>query len=300
MTAAIAALGAVAVVIAVSGLPPLRRPRLGDRVEPYVTGLHGRPSALLHAVDPATTPRRWLEARAERLGAGGRAAVERRLRAAGLGISVGRFRVEQVAWSAACGAAAASVSVLALAAGARVAPGGAVVLVAVAASFGAAARDWRLGRQVQARRAALEDQLPAAIDLVTLAIVSGESVSAAFARVGALLPGALGDELDAVVADVRAGVPALDALQEMKKRVPGRAAARFVDALCTGIERGTPLADVLRAQADDARDARRRALLEAGGRREVAMLVPVVFLVMPVVVLFALYPSLVSLDLLVP
>lgn len=33
---------------------------------------------------------------------------------------------------------------------------------------------------------------------------------------------------------------------------------------------------------------------------ELFMLVPIVFLVMPVVVLFALYPGLVSLDLLVP
>jgi tight adherence protein C len=76
--------------------------------------------------------------------------------------------------------------------------------------------------------------------------------------------------------------------------------ARFVDAVCTGIERGAPLSDVLRAQADDARDARRRQLLELGGQKEVWMLVPVVFLIMPVVVLFALYPGLVSLNLLVP
>ncbi|MFN2388126.1 MAG: pilus assembly protein TadB, partial [Actinomycetota bacterium] len=40
-------------------------------------------------------------------------------------------------------------------------------------------------------------------------------------------------------------------------------------------------------------------LLETAGRREVLMLVPVVFLIMPVVVVFALYPGIVSLDLLV-
>jgi tight adherence protein C len=56
----------------------------------------------------------------------------------------------------------------------------------------------------------------------------------------------------------------------------------------------------LRGQADDARDARRRHLLELGGKKEVLMLVPVVFLIMPVVVVFALYPGLVTLDLLVP
>jgi tight adherence protein C len=61
------------------------------------------------------------------------------------------------------------------------------------------------------------------------------------------------------------------------------------------VERGTPLADVLRAQASDVREQRKRELIEAGGRREVLMLVPVVFLLLPVVVLFALYPGYVGL-----
>jgi hypothetical protein len=39
-------------------------------------------------------------------------------------------------------------------------------------------------------------------------------------------------------------------------------------------ERGTPLGDVLRAQAADVREQHKRDLIEAGGRREVLMLVP--------------------------
>jgi tight adherence protein C len=61
------------------------------------------------------------------------------------------------------------------------------------------------------------------------------------------------------------------------------------------VERGTPLAEVLRAQAADVREQRKRQLIETGGRKEVLMLVPVVFLILPVVVLFALYPGYFSL-----
>ena len=61
------------------------------------------------------------------------------------------------------------------------------------------------------------------------------------------------------------------------------------------IERGTPLAEVLRSQAMDVREAGKRALLEAGGRKEISMMVPVVFLILPVTVLFALYPGLLTL-----
>ena len=49
---------------------------------------------------------------------------------------------------------------------------------------------------------------------------------------------------------------------------------------------------MLRAQASDAREASRRALMEEGGRREIAQMVPVVFLVLPITVVFALFPGL--------
>jgi tight adherence protein C len=45
------------------------------------------------------------------------------------------------------------------------------------------------------------------------------------------------------------------------------------------------------------RESGRRQLLEAGGRKEIAMMVPVVFLVMPVTVVFALFPGFIGLSL---
>ncbi len=85
-------------------------------------------------------------------------------------------------------------------------------------------------------------------------------------------------------------------MERLAARVSVPQVVRFVDGLVVAVERGTPLADVLRAQAADIREQRKRELIEAGGRREVLMLVPVVFLILPVVVLFALYPGLFSLS----
>jgi tight adherence protein C len=53
---------------------------------------------------------------------------------------------------------------------------------------------------------------------------------------------------------------------------------------------------VLRAQAVDVREAGKRGLLESGGRKEIGMMVPVVFLVLPVTVVFALFPGIVGLS----
>ena len=82
------------------------------------------------------------------------------------------------------------------------------------------------------------------------------------------------------------------ALQGMADRTSLPGLARFVDGVAVAVERGTPLAEVLRAQAQDARDEGRRALMERGGKQVVAMMVPVVFLVLPVTVVFAVYPGL--------
>ena len=44
-------------------------------------------------------------------------------------------------------------------------------------------------------------------------------------------------------------------------------------------------------QAGDARGVAKRELLESGGKKEVLMMIPVVFLILPVTVLFAIYPG---------
>ena len=73
--------------------------------------------------------------------------------------------------------------------------------------------------------------------------------------------------------------------------------ARFAEGLVVALERGTPLVDVLHAQAADVREAARRDLIETGGRREVAMMIPVVFLLLPVTIVFAFFPGYVGLHL---
>ena len=57
------------------------------------------------------------------------------------------------------------------------------------------------------------------------------------------------------------------------------------------IERGTPLAEVISRQVDEVRQAQRTSLLEKAGKAEIALMIPVVFLILPVSVLFALWPS---------
>jgi tight adherence protein C len=110
-----------------------------------------------------------------------------------------------------------------------------------------------------------------------------------------LTGGEIARDLDVAVARSHTGVPLTTALTVAAERTTLEPFARFIQGIVVGLERGTPLADVLRAQAADVREIGKRALLEAGGRKEISMMVPVVFLILPVTVLFALYPGLLTL-----
>jgi len=126
---------------------------------------------------------------------------------------------------------------------------------------------------------------------LALAVSAGEGATGALDRVCRLSRGELSAELGACLAEARAGANLPTALQGLADRTGLTSLSRFVDGIVVAAERGTPLAEVLRAQAQDVRESGRRAVMEEGGRKEIAMMIPVVFLVLPVTVLFAIYPG---------
>jgi tight adherence protein C len=300
MLLGLAAAGGVLLVVTFA--PPFRLVRLVDRLAPYVHDTPP-PSRLLGTATEAgllTAVRRLFGpvvadgARIVDRVLGGRTAVRRRLDALGSDAGVEDFRVEQVVWGGLglLGAALLATVGSLLAGDVNVLS---VALLCVAGLVGGVlGRDWWLTQQVQRREELLLAEFPVVAELLALAVTAGESPTAAIARVTRLSGGELAGELGAALGRARAGVPLADALQHLADRTSLDPLARFVDGLLVALERGTPLAEVLRSQAADVREAGKRRLLEAGGRKEIAMMVPVVFLVLPVTVLFALYPGLIS------
>jgi tight adherence protein C len=295
-------LTAVGFVLVLTYAPPFRSVRLVDRLAPYV---HDTPppsrllgtateAGLLTAVRRIFGPVIGDGARLVDRVLGGRAAVRRRLEALASEATVEDFRVEQVVWGGLglLGAAALAVVGSLLAGGVNVLSVGLLCLAGLVG--GVLGRDWWLTQQVAKREELLLAEFPVVAELLALAVTAGEGPTAAIARVTRLSGGELARELGGALGRARAGVPLTEALQQVADRTSLDPLARFIDGLLVAVERGTPLAEVLRAQAADVREAGKRRLLEAGGRKEIAMMVPVVFLVLPVTVLFALFPGLIS------
>ncbi|WP_239394126.1 type II secretion system F family protein, partial [Frankia sp. CiP3] len=284
--------------------PVVRRIRLADRIDPYLRDTPAQSRLLADRARPAASRsgleellRPFIADAAHRLDRflGGRAALQRRLTQAGGRTSIEDFRVQQVVCSAAGALFGAFLLLLRALLGFGPPPIVSVALVVAGVAGGVVARDWWLTRAIREREERILIEFPTVAELLALAVTAGESPIGALERVSRLSHGELGRELRLALADARAGATLVQALEGMATRTTVASLSRFVDGMAVAIERGTPLAEVLRAQAVDVREAGKRQLLEAGGRKEIAMMVPVVFFVLPTTVIFAFYPAVVSL-----
>ncbi len=169
-------------------------------------------------------------------------------------------------------------------------------------AVGAVAGIWvsDLHARVRARRReqAVEQQVPLLADLLALAVSAGAPPMVALERASLHVTGPLGTDACCAVDRVRAGDSVESTLRTLGSAAPSL--QRLCDAMIVALDRGTPLAEVLRAQALDSRADERRRLMESAGRKDVAMLVPIVFLVLPSVVLIAVFPAIRALEVVVP
>ncbi|MFB6719377.1 type II secretion system F family protein [Kribbella sp. NPDC056345] len=298
------ALFGAGLLIVVRRLPFLRRPTPDARIAPYLRDIDG--SEVFLGVAASNSPfyailRLFgpsLRAGARRLERvlGGANSIRRRLARAGLDRTVEEFRIEQLLWGTAAFGAGLVASLVAVAFGIG-SPVGMLVFCALLGVLGVLARDTYLTTQVRNRERRLLMELPTVAELLALSVAAGEGPAAALDRVARSCRGDLADELKQVLAETRAGDTLVRALDALADRTGLMALSRFADGLAVALERGTPLADVLRAQAGDIREAGRRELIESGARREVAMMVPVIFLVLPVTIAFAFFPGAVGIRL---
>lgn len=285
-------------------VPRVGATRLAARVAPYIADvspearefLDRRPAEPLPFVGGLFAPagRRIRSALVAVFG--GDDSVERRLRQAGWTLTVEALRGRQLLGGVA-GAGIGILFAVAIARSSAVSPLLLGVIVAVCAAIGVLLPDQVLSRAARARRDRIAAELPTVLEFLTLSLSAGEAVLDALRRVARAGNGDLAREIAVVVAQVNAGVPLAVALERCADEIQLPALSRTVDQLVGALDRGTPLVDVLRAQAQDSRDDAKRSLLEAAGKKEIAMLVPLVFLILPVTVAFAIFPGILVLQL---
>ena len=270
--------------------PTFGRPRLLDRIAPYLVDVSqgARERVDQTQREPMASLGALRSAMASLLGGG--SAITLRLRQSGSALSVDGYRSRQLAWALGGAALGGAIAML-LGFTRDLAHPVQIGIVVSAALAGARLRDRVLARAARARLNRMTSELPCVLEFITLSLSAGESVLDAFRRVARVGRGELAQELTGVLRSVATGRAFGDELTNLARELQLTAFTRCVEQITGALERGTPVAEVLRAQVQDARSEATRTLLELAGTKETTMLVPLVFLILPVTILFATFPG---------
>jgi len=144
------------------------------------------------------------------------------------------------------------------------------------------------------RVAAIERDLTITLELLATLAEAGLGFDAGLARIQesetSVTP--LGQELGIYQRDVLAGVPRLQALRQLGKRINITTVTIFISALAQAEQLGASLAETLRLQADDLRDRRKMQALIQAQALPVKLVFPLIICFLPGLFVSTLGPAL--------
>lgn len=145
----------------------------------------------------------------------------------------------------------------------------------------------------------LKDELnfgfPEVVDLIALSVTAGNSLNYALIQVSDLVMSPWRNQLIAIRLDLVSGLSVASSLERAAINLQHPTFTKFVSSVLLTLERGTPLSAQLRIQANEVSELLRRELMIKAGKKEAAMLLPVVFLILPTIVITTLFPGILAL-----
>jgi tight adherence protein C len=150
----------------------------------------------------------------------------------------------------------------------------------------------RINFKKQIRKTVILDKHIAELaDLLALALVAGRSPIQALGEIVDLVPDPLRIYLNEVLLKNASGIAFDKAMAQMAINQKSDSLFVLVKSLQIAAERGTPLAEILRSFSHELRNRNKEKILRSASKKEIAMLVPIVFVVLPTVLLIAIYPA---------
>lgn len=137
----------------------------------------------------------------------------------------------------------------------------------------------------------IDFELPDFAQALGLLLGNGLPVNVALGWLTPRASGLLADSFSQVIQDLELGADLVDELGRLSKQLPNQQLIELCEKLSVAILRGAPVSNQVIAHAAASRAMLQRRLLKQAGANETKMLVPVIFLILPVTVLFAIFPS---------
>jgi tight adherence protein C len=139
-------------------------------------------------------------------------------------------------------------------------------------------------------------QFAAVTSAFALLMENGLPASVAIRWLQPRLSGNWREQFGLLVARLDLGADLVEELGELASRVPLADLNEFCQKLQISIERGTPSAHQISQLSESIQHQVIRNLIRRAGQNETKMLIPTIFLILPVTVLFAIFPSLLVLQ----
>ena len=142
-----------------------------------------------------------------------------------------------------------------------------------------------------AERKRVDYELPDFAQALGLLLGNGLPVNVALGWLAPRTSGLVASAFSQINQDLELGADLVHELQKLGKNLPNQQLVELCEKLSVAIVRGAPVSSQVIAHAGAARALLHRQLLRQAGSNETKMLVPVIFLILPVTVLFAIFPS---------
>ncbi len=138
-----------------------------------------------------------------------------------------------------------------------------------------------LNKAIEKRKQEVQRALPDFLDMVASTVQAGLSVNAALAYAVDAAPGALGDELKEVLAEVRLGRSRAEALKAAADRLNQQEFTTTIAAITQAERLGANIGKILSELADDTRTHRIIMVEEHAAKLPVKMVFPMAFFLLP-------------------
>jgi tight adherence protein C len=156
------------------------------------------------------------------------------------------------------------------------------------------APDFYLSSKAGGRGNAILDQLPDALDLLTISVEAGLGFDAAIVKVTEKSKGPLSEEFKRAAGEQRVGKSRQESLRGISERVDVKELRNFISAIIQADQLGVSMSKVLRIQSEQLRMERRQRAEEKAARAPILIMLPTVGCIFPSLFIVILAPAALS------
>jgi tight adherence protein C len=142
----------------------------------------------------------------------------------------------------------------------------------------------------------INEELVNILQMLSIMISAGESPMMALRNISQRSVGYIPTLIKQSFSKYESGNNLTQTLEYIAAATGSSAVRRLTNSIQIAIQRGTPILDVLNNQVQSLNKQINLALLKKSGKSEITLLIPVVFLILPVSISFAIWPSIYGLN----